>query len=159
MTMKKGWMQGFGIPVGMVFLLMWGWSAAYASCITSICRERGYGYDCHAVDEAPEWVCRRPKSMDNASSGSGSFSNPVQSPPPVPRPAPVTVPVPPPAPVQPSVPAQVTPDPASVSPPAPVAAPAPVPSPASIPPPPPVPTPTTVPAPTPVPSPTPAPTQ
>ena len=50
--------------VALVILTGCGLSAVYATCTTSLCRAKGPGYDCHAVDDSPEWICRESKAAE-----------------------------------------------------------------------------------------------
>ena len=59
MLLNKQWLTKLGF---IALLAGYGSSIVYASCIESLCRARGAGYDCMADGNAPEWVCQSAKA-------------------------------------------------------------------------------------------------
>ena len=63
MILKKNLIRRAHKRVAIALFLVFGWSSGYASnysCTLSVCRAKGPGYDCHAIDGTPDWECRLP---------------------------------------------------------------------------------------------------
>ena len=61
MLLKKQVMKWIYKMVATALIAGFGLSVTHASCTASICRAKGSLYDCHAVPDTPEWICRKPE--------------------------------------------------------------------------------------------------
>ena len=64
MLLKKYLMLWINKIASIALLMGCGLSVADASCTATLCRERGHGYECHAEEDSPEWICRQSRTIE-----------------------------------------------------------------------------------------------